>query len=429
MLTGQVSALETLFPEGSMRIADPLYRESAMARYFNGIVREVFRAAVERTPGTLRVLEIGAGTGGTTASVLPVLPPERTVYCFTDLSEFFFARARERFAAFPFVRYGLFDAESAPEPQGYPEGGFDLVLAANVLHATRDLGAALRHARALLAPGGMLVLYETTAHPHWFNLTLGLIEGWQRHEDDLRGADPLLSAGRWRALLADHGFEEAFALPEAGSPAEAMSCHVIVGRVPGRAGAARGTVEISGAAAAAGPGAVPDADGAEAAAGAGAAAEAAVAALRAAWRDAPGDERPAVLAETVAAQVRGVLRMDPGEPVSPRHRLIDLGLDSLMAVELRDRLRRKLGLERRLPATLVFDHPTIEAVAAFLDRRLAEEVGADADAAAAGAPAAGSARGADAPAAAAGADAGAVDVEDLTDDEVRELLLKKLEDR
>ena len=60
------------------------------------------------------------------------------------------------------------------------------MIAANVLHATRDLDVTLEHVRALLAPGGVLVAYEATHHPRWFDVTTALIEGWQRFED--RGA-------------------------------------------------------------------------------------------------------------------------------------------------------------------------------------------------------------------------------------------------
>ena len=47
-----------------------------------------------------------------------------------------------------------------------------------------------------------------------------------------------------------------------------------------------------------------------------------------------------------------------------------MGLDSLLAVELRNRLGTALGIARGLPATLVFDCPTVEALAEHLDERL-----------------------------------------------------------
>jgi acyl carrier protein len=65
-----------------------------------------------------------------------------------------------------------------------------------------------------------------------------------------------------------------------------------------------------------------------------------------------------------------VLGLDAARPFDDDQPLSDLGLDSLMAVELRSVLSSELGLSRSLPATLVFDYPTIMALTTYL----AEEV-------------------------------------------------------
>ena len=70
-------------------------------------------------------------------------------------------------------------------------------------------------------------------------------------------------------------------------------------------------------------------------------------------------------------QAAHVLGLDPSRPIDPEQPLHDLGLDSLLAVELRNRLGSAAGLPSRLPATLLFDYPTVTAVATYLGGQLA----------------------------------------------------------
>ncbi|MEP7245883.1 MAG: beta-ketoacyl synthase N-terminal-like domain-containing protein [Gammaproteobacteria bacterium] len=350
VLTGRESALETLFPSGSSHIADGLYQTSVVARYFNEVVRAVVQA-VAIGAQSLSVLEIGAGTGGTTALLLPSLSAGRTRYVFTDLGKSFLVQASRKFAAYPFVDYALLDIERPPASQGFAERAFNVVVAANVLHATGDLSATLRHAGALLKSGGVLVMLETTEHPVWLDISTGLIEGWQKFADPLRDSHPLLDSAQWSALLAECGFDAVDAFPAADAPTALLGQRVIIARVPHTATAGSPSTSR-----------LVDAQSSiNARADVGEEAP-----LRATLDAAAPGVRKEMLVSLVSAEVAAVLGLDSAHQPGPEQRLMDFGVDSLMAVDLRNRLAKRIALTRKLTATLIFDYPTVSAIAGHL---------------------------------------------------------------
>ena len=113
------------------------------------------------------------------------------------------------------MRFEVFDLEREPETQGFQPQSFDVVMASNVVHATRDVRGTLERLCHLLKPGGLLVMLEVTAPQRWFDLTVGLTDGWWAFADtDLRSDYATLSRERWLDVLAECGFEESVALPE-----------------------------------------------------------------------------------------------------------------------------------------------------------------------------------------------------------------------
>jgi acyl carrier protein len=84
---------------------------------------------------------------------------------------------------------------------------------------------------------------------------------------------------------------------------------------------------------------------------------------------APAAKQRGLLIDYVRTQAARVLALDAAR-IGERVPLSDLGLDSLMAVELRNLLGTGLALKRKLPATLVFDYPTLEALADYVAREV-----------------------------------------------------------
>lgn len=215
-LRGNSDPMELLFPRGSVADMEKIYRDSPSASFFNGLIVEVVAAAIKsRGFGRpLRILEIGGGTGGTTAHLAPRLPTNDVEYVFTDVGPTFVAAARDRFQKYAFMSFDLLNLERDPELQGFAGQHFDLIIASNVIHATSDVRRTLARVRRLVAPGGLLAMLEVTAPLRWFDLTVGLTPGWWAFEDkDLRPNYPLMTRDNWIRVLSDSGFDNVAPLP------------------------------------------------------------------------------------------------------------------------------------------------------------------------------------------------------------------------
>ncbi|MCU7899894.1 MAG: class I SAM-dependent methyltransferase [Candidatus Thiodiazotropha sp. (ex Lucinoma aequizonata)] len=218
ILTGKVHAAQMLFPDGRLDFAERIYTESPPFRYCNTVAAAVVRTVSEAIPADrpIHIAEVGGGTGATTASIVPQLSERRSDYLFSDISNYFLDLARSRFAVYPFMRYQLLDIEKMPDLQAATTGKYDIVIAAHILHATSNIDATLKHVRALLDDGGILILLEETQLQLFFNITMGLQAGFDRFSDaPLRTSHPLLTAGQWTAALQRHGFRRTEILPDA----------------------------------------------------------------------------------------------------------------------------------------------------------------------------------------------------------------------
>lgn len=210
LLSGDVDSLQFLFADDSLQA----FYNQDWAVGVKDQVRSYARAVGHKTPG-LRVLEVGAGTGGLTTLMLEglgALPDTArgtsylAEYAYTDISPSFFMQAKQQFGEVN-MKYQTLDIAAELEGQGFQEGYYDVVAASNVLHATADLDVTLKNCRRLLKKGGKLILHENM-NPERITsgMIFGLLPGWWLSTEENRRWSPLQSRADWDATLRRAGF-------------------------------------------------------------------------------------------------------------------------------------------------------------------------------------------------------------------------------
>ncbi len=336
-LTGRTPAIGVLYPGGSTRLVEESERntvEHRSERVYISLLVEAVGRLVEASPRRLRILEIGGGRGTLTWPLLDALKG-RADYCFTDLGKVFLddaAKEAARRGLDAGLRFSPLDISADPRAQGFEAEGFDLIVAFNVVHATRDVPAALRNLAGLLAPRGVIGLVEVVKTRRWDTLTWGLAEGWWYYADALRTRSPLLDLDTWQRALGEAGFEGATAYPR-GAEERALLDHGLV--LARRAEGAR-----------------------------------AISAARVMTTQAT-QARPAASAGYVAPRseierkVASACEEIVGAPrIGVHDDLYELGADSLVTLRIMDRLRQDPTLV--IPAGAAFRGATVEKIAAAI---------------------------------------------------------------
>ncbi|KAJ3962935.1 hypothetical protein N0V92_000371 [Colletotrichum tropicale] len=200
---GETEPLEILMPDN---VLTNVYNS------LNITDREPLFRALGHSKPNLRVLEIGAGTGGTTNKVLKWLRGPTgallySEYTYTDISAGFFSAAQERFKDYPNMTFKSLDVSKDPIDQGFEPASYDLILAANVLHATPSLRETLTNVRKLLQPEGRLYMEELSHDALPMNFVMSVLPGWWLGANDGRPDQPHVSSDRWDLELRNAGFD------------------------------------------------------------------------------------------------------------------------------------------------------------------------------------------------------------------------------
>jgi malonyl CoA-acyl carrier protein transacylase/SAM-dependent methyltransferase len=206
-LTGKKDGLQLVFGnKENKKTLDDLYENWPLVRSGTLALGEYLEKLMENPdrPGKFRLLEVGAGTGGTTKYIVRHLqklgiPFE---YVFTDLSPSLVAAAKRTFKDCPEMEFATLDIEK--EPQTSWIKSFHVVISTNCVHATRNLTTSLTTLRKLLRDDGVLTLVEITRNMFWLDIAVGLFEGWWLFEDGREHA--VTPESLWREHMLRAGF-------------------------------------------------------------------------------------------------------------------------------------------------------------------------------------------------------------------------------
>ncbi|KAL3432035.1 putative polyketide synthase [Aspergillus tetrazonus] len=209
VLSGKANGPQLIFGDAKNRqLVAAFYGELPFNKlYFQQMADILTRLAGRlQCQSPLKILEMGAGTGGTTKVLVPALaklgiPIE---YTFTDLSPSLVAQARKHFKQYPFMKFAVHDIEQPPSEPSWI-GSQHIVIASNAVHATRSLHISTQNIRKFLRPDGFLTLLEMNSTLHWVDVVWGTLEGWWLFEDGRTHA--VVDEQRWRRELVGAGYK------------------------------------------------------------------------------------------------------------------------------------------------------------------------------------------------------------------------------
>jgi aspyridone synthetase, hybrid polyketide synthase / nonribosomal peptide synthetase len=204
VLRGQTQLLEVMLEND---LLNRFYMEGYGFDTVNNAIASAVKQITDKHPQA-SILEIGAGTGGTTRKIFDTVGSAFSAYTYTDISTGFFEKAGEKFHDHRGkMIFKALDIEKNTEEQGYAQHSYDVVIAANVLHATRRLCETMDNVRTLLKPGGYLILMEITGSEVLrTQFIMGGLPGWWYGADEGRVRSPAISILEWEQLLQETGF-------------------------------------------------------------------------------------------------------------------------------------------------------------------------------------------------------------------------------
>ncbi|KAF5857101.1 hypothetical protein ETB97_006245 [Aspergillus alliaceus] len=208
-LSGDVDGLQLIFGDrANKQLLEDMYENWPLLRTPTILLGDFLKNAFSNSIGSgkFRILEIGAGTGGTTKYLIKYLKSHGIPfeYVFTDISMSLVSAAKRKFRYIEGMSFEVLDIEKAPKREY--ENAFHMIIATNCIHATRSLNQSLVNLNKMVRQDGAVALVEITQNMFWLDIVVGLFEGWWLFEDNRSHA--LVNEKHWEREMKAANFKE-----------------------------------------------------------------------------------------------------------------------------------------------------------------------------------------------------------------------------
>ena len=208
-LQGQLNPVSLMFGDPtSSQIMEAYYGDSPMLSSMTDLLVVFMDRLIQGCKATqenpLRILEVGAGTGGTTLLLANALHSAGIAcqYTFTDISPALVSKAASKFSRFPWMTFTVLDLEK-DVPHDF-RSQFHIIVGTNCVHATSSRTTSCRRLKEALANDGILIISEVTDIIDWYDLCFGLLDGWWLAGNGTEY--PLQPSTVWKEAFLEAGF-------------------------------------------------------------------------------------------------------------------------------------------------------------------------------------------------------------------------------
>ena len=212
-LTGKTDPIGLMFRGATaQKVMEDYYCRSPMLSTLTEQIVTFLRTVLTSSSASskdspIKILEVGAGFGGTTTRLAEVIEASGVPvsYTFTDISSSLVKGAKSKFARYPWMEYQPLNLEN--EMPDSLRNRYHIVIGTNCVHATTNKTKVIGRLKTLLNAQGFIVLSEVTQLVDWYDIVFGLLDGWWLANDG--STYPLQPPESWVRSFETAGFANA----------------------------------------------------------------------------------------------------------------------------------------------------------------------------------------------------------------------------